>query len=151
MQSGPAAWASRPFTTLGSSVVGLDFYAWVAAPGMDAVIGAALGAPTRFNDLAASVRFRPDGRFDARNGDVYAADVNLSYSAGARYHFTLTLDLSRSTYSVAITPPGQQSGTVLARDYAFRTQQTGVASVDHLGQVVDGASGTVNTCALVAH
>lgn len=149
VHSGPGAWRSRPFATLNPEQAHLDFYAWVTGPAIDAVIGTSLGAPARFSDLSAIVRFHPDGHFDARNGSAYAADADVRYLAGVYYRVTLDLDLAQSTYSVLITPPDGNS-VVLAHDYAFRTEQLGVASLDHLGQFVDGTAGTVHTCALVA-
>lgn len=149
VNSGPGAWRSRPFTTLGPDQVHLDFYAWVSAPAIDAVVGTSLGPPGRFAALAAIVRFHPDGHFDARNGSAYSADADVRYVAGVYYRVTLDLDLDRSTYSVAITPPGQNT-VALARDYGFRTEQVGATSLDHLGQFVDGATGSVHTCALVS-
>jgi hypothetical protein len=146
--SSAGSWQSRRFTTIGEQQVHLDFYAWVTAPQTDAVLGVSLGAPARFGDLAAIVRFHPDGYFDARNGNVYAADAQLTYTPGSFYHVALDLDLSRSSYSVSITPPTQTPITI-ARDYAFRTEQNGLASVDHLGQFVDGTAGSVQTCGLV--
>lgn len=147
--SSAGTWQSRHFTTLGAQQVRLDFYAWVTEPQTDATIGVSLGAPARFADLAAIVRFHPDGYFDARNGNVYAADAQLGYAPGSFYRVTLDLDLSRSSYSVSITPPAQTPITI-ARDYAFRTEQSGLAMVDHLGQFVDGTPGSVQTCGLVA-
>lgn len=149
VHSSAGSWKSRPFGTLGGQQVSLDFYAWVTAPDIDAVFGASLGAPARFADLAAIVRFRPDGYFDARNGGAYAADSQLGYVLGVYYRITLELDLALSTYSVSITPPGQNA-VMLARDYAFRSEQIGVASLDHLGQFVDGTPGTAHSCALVS-
>ena len=37
---------------------------------------------------------------------------------------------------------------IVAHDYAFRSEQAGVTTLDHLGQYVDGDSGFVNACAL---
>lgn len=149
-RSGPTTWQSRSFTTLGTQHVVLDFYAWVTRSAIDAVIGASLGAPGKFGDLAATVRFRPDGYIDARNGGTYAADAQYSYTPNTYYHFNMDIDLASRTYSVTLASD-EQGAVVLARDYAFRTEQAGVASLDHLGQFVDSPAGDVNTCALVAH
>jgi hypothetical protein len=148
--SAAGAWRSRAFTLLGAERAQLDFFAWVTTVDMDVVVGASNGPPTRFNQLAAIVRFRPDGRMDARNGAAYAADVEFKYGPGTYYRITLDIDLTRKTYSVYVTPWGEFSTTRLARDYAFRSEQAGVANLDHLGQFVDGTAGSANTCALVA-
>lgn len=62
----------------------------------------------------------------------------------------MLIDLTRATYSVDITQPGQGSRVALATDYAFRTEQQGVSSLDHLAQFVDGTPGELNGCALVS-
>lgn len=149
-KSGPGAWQSRPFTTLGNSQFMLDFYTWVTAPSVDAVVGASLGAPSSFTDLAAIVRFRPDGFVDARNGSTYAAQASFSYVPNTYYHVNIELDLARSVYSVRISTPAQLT-VVIAQDYAFRSERSGVPSLDHLAQFVDSSSGEVSSCALVAH
>jgi len=141
-------WQSRPFTTIGNTQVDLTFYAWVSDANMDAVVGAANGAPSSFGQLAAIVRFRPDGRIDVRNGAAYAADVELSYSPNSYYAIEMLIDLSRGTYSVNVT--SQSSRVALATNYAFRTEQRGVTSLDHLAQFVDGTPGELNSCALVS-
>lgn len=150
VQSFAGNWQSRPFTTLGSSLVDLTFYAWVSQPNVDAVVGAASGAPSSFSQLATIVRFRPDGRIDARNGSDYAADVDLTYSPNSYYAIEMLIDLTRGTYSVDIAQPEQGSRVALANDYAFRTEQQGVTSLDHLAQFVDGTPGELNSCALVS-
>jgi hypothetical protein len=144
-------WQSRPFDArLAQNQAHVDLFAWVDASGVDGVIGVANGVPTAFNQLAAAVRFRPDGRMDVRNGAAYAADAELTYVPNTYYAISMDLDLTRSTYSVTVTQAGQNVFTNLARDYAFRTEQAGVANVDHVGQVVDGTPGTLNTCAMRA-
>ncbi len=145
---GGGGWASRSLTPSGVELAGVDFHAWVDQPGIDAVIGVSAGAPGHFRDLGAIVRFRPDGYLDARNGSVYAADASLPYQANRSYRFTLELDSARSRYSVVVT--SGSSAVTLARDYAFRSEQAGVRDFSHLGQLVDGGSGAVHTCAVVA-
>jgi len=148
VQTSAGDWQSRPFTTIGNTQVDLTFYAWVSDANMDAVVGAANGAPSSFGQLAAIVRFRPDGRIDVRNGAAYAADVELSYSPNSYYAIEMLIDLSRGTYSVNVT--SQSSRVALATNYAFRTEQRGVTSLDHLAQFVDGTPGELNSCALVS-
>ena len=144
-------WQSRPFDLrLAQTRAHVDLFAWVDASNVDGVIGVANGVPTAFTQLAAAVRFRPDGRMDARNGAAYAADAELTYVPNTYYVISMDLDLTRSTYSVTVNQAGQNVYTQLAHDYAFRTEQTGVPDVDHVGQFVDGTPGALNTCAMRA-
>jgi hypothetical protein len=140
-------WVSRPFEyRISRDSASANVYAWVDAPNVDAVIGVASGIPSRFDQLAAIVRFRPDGRLDARNGGAYAADTDLVYSPNTYYSIRLDLDLQRKTYDVTVTARGIGS-VALAHAYAFRTEQAGITDVDHVAQFVDGTPGSLNTCA----
>lgn len=145
------AWRSRPFDArLATSTAHADLFAWVDSSNMDAVIGVAKGAPTAFVQLAASVRFRPDGRMDARNGDAYASDAVLVYQPNTYYVVSMDFDLTRGTYSVTVRDAVNAGTTQLAHDYAFRTEQAGSSDVDHVAQFVDGTPGSLNTCAMRA-
>jgi len=97
---------------------------------MDGATGVLNGTAAGYADLACIVRFNPSGYIDVRNGDVYAADVNQAYSAGNNYHVWMEIDIASHTYSVYVTPEGQSEVT-LATDYAFRTEQGSVSSLDH--------------------
>lgn len=147
------AWLGRAFPSK-TSRFKLEFDALPAAgPSgtVDAVIGAASGNPTRFTSLAAIVRFRPDGTFDARNGATYTADTVLSYRDATSYHVTLDIDPARGRYSVFVkdsTSDPEAPATLLAHDYAFRSEQSALGSFDHLGQIVDGDAGTLSVCSL---
>lgn len=139
------SWQSRAFTAQ-TAPFQVDFTA-TPADGIDAVVGVAHGDPTAFTDLAAIVRFRPDGTFDARNGSDYAADTVVQYHAGETRRITLDIDPTTGTYSAEVYPAGAYTTpVVIAKDYAFRSEQAGVDSLDHVGQFVDGTSGTVQVC-----
>src|SRR4029077_204578 len=56
----------RDATVLGT----VTFSAAPSAPGIDGVVGWSAGAPSRFSDLAAAVRFAPSGVIDTRDGDT---------------------------------------------------------------------------------
>ena len=111
------------------------------------MIGASLGVPSAFTSLGPIVRFNPNGTIDARNAGAYSADANLTYSAGTAYHIAMDMDVAAHTYSVTVTAPSQ-TPVALARDYAFRSEQAHVPSLDHLGQFVDTTPGTLSVCAL---
>jgi len=140
-------WVSRPFEQrISRDYATATVHAFVDTANVDAVIGVAKGIPTSFDQLAAIVRFRPDGRMDARRGGAYAADTELIYAPNTYYSIRLELDLQRRTYNVSVTATG--TGTVpLARDYAFRTEQAAITDVDHVAQFVDGTLGALTTCA----
>jgi hypothetical protein len=140
-----SGWTSRAFSAQ-TQPFRLEFFV-TPADGIDAVVGASSGAPDAFSDLAAIVRFRPDGTFDARNGADYAADATVQYHVGQQYRIALDIDPTTSTYSAEVYGPGAYDpSTVIAHDYSFRSEQAGVGSLDHLGQFVDGTSGAVQVC-----
>jgi hypothetical protein len=116
---------------------------------IDAVIGLAAATPSNFTDLAAIGRFSPAGVIDARDGGAYRADVSYPYSGYHDYEFIFDVNIPASTYSLTVLDEGTGAETVIARDYAFRSEQTGVGSLAALGQYVDGTSGTLVTDRLI--
>lgn len=140
------AWLSQAFPAQ-TGVLRLEFDATASESAMDAVIGASNGEPSAFSSLGPIVRFNPSGSLDARNGGVYAADSELPYTPGVPYHVVLDIDRARASYSVTVSSAGQ-APVVLANDYAFRTEQAQVPSLDHLGQFVDSTPGTLSVCTL---
>jgi hypothetical protein len=150
----PSSWRSRAFPTRDGHFQ-LEFDALPTtrdgSATLDAVIGAASGAPSAFTKLAAALRFRPDGKLDVRNGSTYAADVDFAYASGSGYHVSMDIDAERGRYSVAVTPPGGDPSAppvMLAQDYGFRTEQVGTTSFDHLGQFIDAGEGELQICSL---
>lgn len=122
----------------------VQFTVQSSAPNVDAVIGLSAGAATGFSDLAAALRLSPAGVLDARDGDVYRADVSQTYDTRIRTA-RLIADVTSHTYSVFVS---NFDSVELARGYRFRTQQRGVAHLDHANIIVDGTPGTVQVCAL---
>ncbi len=96
---------------------------------MDGVTGICKGEASAYSDLACIVRFNTSGNMDVRNGGIYDADATLAYSAGTNYHVRMEIDIASHTYDVYVTPEGQSEVT-LADDYAFRTEQGSVTSLD---------------------
>lgn len=117
--------------------------------GVDAVVGLAAAAPTRFADLAAIARFSPAGVIDVRDGDTYRADAVLAFVQGEPYHFIFDVDVPAGTYSVTVFQLGNGARTRIATNYRFRTEQQGVRSLGALGQFVDSAIGSVSTAFLL--
>jgi hypothetical protein len=148
-ESTAGVWKSQPFASQ-TGVFRLEFIATPESAAVDAVIGASRGVPAAFAQLAAAVRFRPDGLIDARNGGAYAADATFAYYAGTAYTIAFDIDRPQHTYSVSVARRGQEYEAVtIAHNYAFRTQQAQVASLDRLGQYVDGTPGSVKACSLI--
>jgi hypothetical protein len=103
----------------------LSFEATPLADKIDVFTGIAAADPKVANDVAAMVRFTESGTIDVRNGGSFRADQTLNYTAGKTYRMRMVVDLPKKTYSVFVTPPGQPE-VALAKDYAFRSQQSSV-------------------------
>lgn len=98
----------------------------------DIVIGLSQNAAGTYSDLAAIVRFNPNGQIDVRNGGLYSAATAVSYSANQTYRFEMTVDVPARKYSVKVTPAGQ-AAVVLAQNYSFRNEQSNVTSLGNIG------------------
>jgi glucose/arabinose dehydrogenase len=116
----------------------------LAAP-LDATLGMSLGAQTANTGFAAIVRFNPSGRIDARNGGSYTAASPIPYLAGVTYRFRLLVDVPARRYSIFVTPEGGVEQPV-GLDYAFRTEQAAVGSLDHWGLHLNSSTGSARAC-----
>lgn len=133
-----------PFTAQDVFVT-VEFDATPSAANIDAVMGVSTSAASSFNDIAAAVRFNPDGGIDARDGDVYRPVGNAgTYAAGVTHHFILFLDVLAHEYSVVVDEHQ------IAEHLAFRTQQANTNSLGNLVIESDGDTGTVTRCAATA-
>ncbi|MGH2899539.1 MAG: hypothetical protein ACRDMZ_12755, partial [Solirubrobacteraceae bacterium] len=128
----------------------LDFTATASDANLDGVIGFTSGAAPGFDRLAMAVRFAPGGVIDVRNGGAYQADSVLTFVNGRAYPIRVIADLTSHTYSVYVQVSSSAPGGVVrvARDYAFRPSQAGVAGIDTLQAVVDGAAGSLSVCSV---
>jgi hypothetical protein len=119
----------------------------------NAVVGLSNGAQTAYTGFACLVRFNTSGNIDARNGGAYAAASTIPFSAGKSYHFRLAVNVTSHTYSIFVTPAGGSELTV-GSNYAFRTEQNTVTSLNYWGTFVDtassGGAGSVTTCNFAA-
>ena len=129
------------------SFLSIQFDATPSGSSVDTVVGVSTAAATSFNEIAAAVRFNPDGIIDARDGGAYRPFIqNLQpfpeyrYTAGTTYHFVLLIDVLSHTYNVAL------SGAEVLHDLAFRTQQASVASLGNLVLESDADAGTITRC-----
>jgi hypothetical protein len=93
-------------------------------------MGLSLNLATDWTNLAAIVRFPSNGLIDARNGGAYQANTTIPYTAGICYHFRLEINVPAHSYSAYVTPHGG-SEILIGSNYAFRTEQAAVASLDH--------------------
>ncbi len=96
----------------------------------NAIVGLSSGAQTAYTGMAAAVRFNQSGAIDARNGGAYAAASTIPFSAGATYRFRLVVNVATRTYSAFVTPPGGSELTI-GTNFAFRTEQAGVTSLNN--------------------
>lgn len=146
VSSESGVWKRQPFAAQ-TGVFRLEFIATPSAANIDGVIGATRGTADAFSDLAAIVRFRPDGTLDARNGSTYAADATARYLADRPSWVALDIDRPNGTYSATVAS-GYDTPIVIAQDYAFRTEQSNIASLDGLAQIVDETAGSLQVCML---
>jgi glucose/arabinose dehydrogenase len=116
----------------------------LSAP-IEAFVALSRGPQTALTGFANLIRFNTSGRIDARNGGVYAAAAPIPYGAGVTYRFRLRIDVAARTYSVFVTPDGGAEQTV-GLDFAFRTEQAGVASIDNWALRLNSNSGSIRAC-----
>ena len=79
----------------------------------------------------------------ARNGGSYKSATPFSYVGGSIYHLRLVINVASHTYSVYVKPLGG-SETLIGSNYAFRTEQASVSSLDTW--VVHADSGSLKVC-----
>ena len=106
---------------------------------IDGITALSAVAASAYTDLAAIVRFNPEGFIDARNGGSYLAEATLRYTAGERYHVRMEVDPVERRYTVAVAPEGGAE-VVIAEGYAFRTEQQSVTALQFLSMYTN--SGT---------
>lgn len=143
LTTGPGEWQQQGFLTQ----IGVFTVEWDATPlaaGTDSATGLAAGRATYWPGLATIVRFNEQNRIDARNGGAYAALVDMPYVANTSYHIRMIVNMSTKTYTVYVTPAGGTE-TLLAQDYAFRTEQQSMTALDHWVVGTD-AVGSLKAC-----
>jgi Chondroitinase B len=123
-----------------------EFDATPSASPIDTVVGLSRGAQNAYAGFATLARFNPSGNIDARNGGAYAATSTIPYSAGVTYHFRLVVNVPARNYSIFVRPPGGSEQTV-GTNFAFRTEQNTVTSLDWWGTVVNASTpGSATVC-----
>jgi hypothetical protein len=112
---------------------------------INGVMGLSQSAASDYTNLATIVRFNPSGFIDARNGANYVALSNIPYSAGIKYHFQMSINISAHTYSAYVTPNGGSQLTI-GTNMAFRVEQAAVASLGYLNVIdLNGTYGSGGT------
>jgi hypothetical protein len=140
------SWANNSFTSQTGTFT-FDFDVTPASStGLDNAVGLSSGAATGYANLATIVRFNAGGSIDVRNGGAYGADSSVSYVSGTSYHFKVTANIASHTYTVVVTPAGG-SATTIATNYAFRTEQASVASLNNWALFQDpDSTGAMTVC-----
>ena len=116
----------------------------VTPSGVNGIVAMSLGPGSNFNDFAVLIRFNGSGQIIVRNGGVYSFDVEVLYTAGSIHHVRAQINVPEHTYSVWVTPPSGDE-IKIATDYAFRTSQNAVESLDNWGVW----SGSLEVCNFV--
>jgi hypothetical protein len=125
-----------------------EFDATPTASPINSVVGLSHNAQTSYAGFATLARFNPDGNIDARNGNAYAAAATIPYAAGVTYHFRLVINVASHSYSIFVRAPGAAERTV-GSNFAFRTEQATVTSLNEWGAFAQAGSSTV--CSFAIH
>jgi len=141
-------WQNAALSTSETGTFTATFDATPSASPTNAVVGLSKGVQTAYTGFGCIARFNTSGDIDAYNNTGYVG-TTIKYSAGVTYHFRMVVNVSAHTYSVYVTPAGGTELTV-GLNYAFRSTQNTVTSLDHWGAFVDvagsGGAGTLNVC-----
>jgi len=139
-------WVNTPFTSQTGTFTA-TFDATPSLSNMNSVVALSHGAGTAYTAFANLVAFNgTTGTILARNGGAYAGPTPaIPYSGGNTYHFRLAINIPAHTYSIFVTPPGGSELTV-GSNFAFRTEQNTVTSLNNYGVFVGATSGTLQVC-----
>ena len=122
------------------------FDATPSVAGQSSAVALSQGVQTTYTGFANIVVFTTAGTIQARNGGAYTAASTIPFSAGVKYHFRLAINVTAHTYSIFVTPAGGSEITV-GSNFAFRTEQNTVTSLDHWGSLVNATpGGTLQVC-----
>jgi hypothetical protein len=128
---------------LGSSQPGsfsVDFDASVSLSPSNTNFSLCQGNAAAYTGLACMVRFNSTGTIDARNGGAFAAVTSMPFTANTTYHIRMDVNVATHTYSVSATAPGGSPVTI-ASNYAFRSEQAAVTSLDTFDVNVNATPG----------
>ncbi len=137
-------WINNSFTSQ-STAFTAEWDATPSAANISAVMALSNGSQTAFEQFACLTRFYTTGMIEARDGANYNSASPISYTANTTYHFRLVVNVPSHTYSIYVTPAGG-SEQVVGLNYAFRTEQSTVGSLNNQGLIVDTAAGSARLC-----
>ena len=142
------AWNNTAFPShSGTFTATFDATPSISAQG--STVGISKGAQTVNTGFANIVAFSATGVIQARNGGSYV-DSAVHYTGGSTFHFRLAINVTSHTYSIFVTPAGGTEQTV-GTNFAFRTEQNTVTSLDHWGAKVNTTpGGTLRVCNFIA-
>jgi chitodextrinase len=135
-------WQNRSFELL-SGQFSAEYDVVPNVSNMNGTTGLSFGNASTWDDLAVIVGFSEAGEINVRNGEVYAADAGVPYTAGTSYHVRIVGDIPSRTYSVYVTEDAGAE-VLLAANYAFRSSQAAVSSLDNLAVVAVTGSHAVS-------
>ena len=141
VQSGTGVWQNHAFTSQSSQFV-VTYSATPSHAAMNGVVGFSVNAATSLTNLPVIVRFSNTGVIDVRNGSSFSAATSYPYTAGTQYAFQLAINPATKRYSVFVTAPGS-SQVELASNYAFRSSQSGISSLNNWATYSKGGTETV--------
>jgi hypothetical protein len=137
-----ATWQNRAFPSQTGTFTA-EFDATPSGAPINAAVGLSQGAQTAYSGFAGLIAFSTDGHILARNGGAYAADSVIVYAGAVSYHFRLVMSVPTHTYSIFVRAAGGSEQTV-GSNYAFRTEQSTVSSLNNWG--ASASTGSVQVC-----
>ena len=140
-QAGTSGWTNVPFASQNGTFTA-SFDATPNQNNADIVIGLSQSAASSYASLATIIRFGTTGTIDVRNGGTYGAAATVAYIAGSTYHVREVVNIPAHTYSVYVKPPGGAE-TLLASNYAFRTEQAAVTSLANYAKIGSPGDATI--------
>jgi hypothetical protein len=143
------AWLNTAFPSH-SGTFTATFDATPSVSKQGSAVGISKGVQTSNTGFANIIAFSATtGVIQARNGGAYV-DSAVPYTGGTSYHFRLVINVTAHTYSIFVTPAGGSEQTV-GMNFAFRTEQNTVTSLDHWGAKVNATpGGTLKVCNFTA-
>ena len=136
-------WQNRSFGTQ-EGIFNVEYDLVPNASAVNGHVGLSFGSAGTWSDLAVIIGMDDETLdFNARNGDTYTYSTRVTYTAGTSYHFRIVGNTDNKTYSVFVTEDGS-SEVLLANNFAFRTEQNTVPSLDNLNVYTQVSSLTVS-------
>lgn len=153
---GAAQWQNAPMPPVQNygyhtqpGMYSVEFTVSPEIAGGDTLVALSQGPQTTWSKLATIVRFNTNNTVDVRDGGVYRADAVFTYEPQNKYYVRMEVNVYAHTYSVFVRPGFYEDfamgGTQIAKDYAFRTEQQGVTTLDNV--VFEAETGALSGCA----